>query len=214
MPENIALSTQYGNKPEIKAVWICAVINRATGRLQLWEISQSTIKDAIVATAQAVGNPCNYDIVVTRTKKSGKVSYTVTPTTPASLSAADQTLVSGYAIQPGKMFSGGKGLENISDSEAAAVPTPPDNIEALLRKALVDDEMTPERVAQLEEWALGYLTQFDAIAGAGNGGDLIASILNPYKVEAPAASVPLPVAPAAPTKALVGAGAAVDDIPF
>lgn len=61
--------------------WLLAVWNYDVGRVQVLELTQSTIQEPIKDFARDAdyGNPTGYDIVVKQVVKGDKTSYTVTP---------------------------------------------------------------------------------------------------------------------------------------
>jgi len=228
LPANLA--TDKWGKPELKHVWILAVIDRSTQALKIWEVSQSTIQTAVAELANSFGDPTEFDIVVKKKKVGGKTTYTVSPTPIAPLSQKDCDLMQGYIIQPAERFNGGKGLVNTQSemdkagadggySAQAAAPATEPEIVSMLRAALGDGNVTPDRAVQLQEWALGYIDQFNAAAPDGNGTSLIDSIVKPYLAApspTPAIAAPaMPPAIAAPAQVPVAVGVGVaDDIPF
>ena len=228
---NLAID-RWGH-PELKHVWLLAVIDRSTQAIKIWEVPQTTVQTAITELAASFGDPTEFDIVIKKKKVGGKTTYTVSPTPIAPLSQKDCDLMQSYIIQPAEMFNGGKGLVNTQNemdkagadggySAQAAAPETEPEIVSMLRAALGDGNVTTERALQLQEWALGYIDQFNSAAPDGNGTNLIDSIVKPYLVATPApAPTPAIAAPVAPpaiaTPAQVPALAgnvAVDDLPF
>lgn len=70
-----------------KLVWTCLVWNYTDCRMQVWSISQKTIRDALVwlARDEDYWNPLNYDIKIKKEWESMQTSYTVNPLPPSKL---------------------------------------------------------------------------------------------------------------------------------
>jgi len=66
---------------KISHFWLLGVWNYDAGRIQVLELTQSTIQEPIKECAQDAdyGHPTGYDIVVKRVTKAKKVTYTVMP---------------------------------------------------------------------------------------------------------------------------------------
>jgi len=79
--DEIELNPKTGQPDFPKFFWAVPVFNYSVMKVQLLEIKQRTVRQAIVALTKNPkwGDPSTYDICVNRVEDSGKTSYTVTP---------------------------------------------------------------------------------------------------------------------------------------
>jgi len=77
----IEINPQTGEDDIPKHFWAMPVWNYAAKRIQILELTQSTIMKALRAYAANTkwGNPRDYDVIVTREKVGGKTQYSVMP---------------------------------------------------------------------------------------------------------------------------------------
>jgi hypothetical protein len=96
---------------KISHFWLLAVWNYDAGRIQVLELTQSTIQEPIkdFAADADYGHPTGYDIVVKRVTKAKKVTYTVTPKPrkplDAEVASAWDEIQDRFDLT--RMFSGG-----------------------------------------------------------------------------------------------------------
>jgi hypothetical protein len=85
-----------GNKRAPKHFWSVVVWNHTAQKTQVLEVTQETIKDAIMALMAVEGyeNPFLYDITIIRKDGNNKVSYQVVASPPCELAPEVQTKVS------------------------------------------------------------------------------------------------------------------------
>lgn len=79
--EELEENPQTGEMEIPKYFWAMPVWNYAEKKIQILELSQKTIINAVrnLASNAKWGNPIEYDICVTRSKENGKTTYTVMP---------------------------------------------------------------------------------------------------------------------------------------
>lgn len=75
------------DRPKINHFWAAAVWNHDEKRIQVWQITQRTVMQALKGFEdnEDWGDLKDYDLTVAREKKDGKTSYTVTPLPPKAL---------------------------------------------------------------------------------------------------------------------------------
>ena len=83
-PHNIRI--EDGKPEDVKHFWACIVWEGGT--LKIWEITQTTIQDAIAALFgnPQWGHPRGYDLTVMRSDKGKNTKYAVQPSPPSALS--------------------------------------------------------------------------------------------------------------------------------
>lgn len=96
-PYNIRGANQYGNPEKVKHFWAMLIWNLATSSVQVLEITQVTIQQAIanLAVDEEWGDPRDYGIKIVKSGKDQATEYTViptrpTPTPPEALAALEQ----------------------------------------------------------------------------------------------------------------------------
>ena len=95
------------NKP--KKIWVVLAWNYATEQIEIWEIPQKSIIEALrslVASADW-GDLTNYDIEVSKTGQKLDTRYTVMPQPVKSLTAEIKTEVKDHGIDIKALLTGG-----------------------------------------------------------------------------------------------------------
>lgn len=97
-------------KPDEKAkhFWAMVVYNRNTKQIEILQISQVSIQEAIAGYAQNEdwGNPKDYDVTITRTDKDGRTSYSVMPSPKKPIEAEVVEQLQDMTIDLQKLFAG------------------------------------------------------------------------------------------------------------
>lgn len=86
-------ANKKGDKPqEPAACWVQVVWNYETKRIELWEITQKTIRDEIQALARNPqwGEPSGYDLTMSRFEENGFTKYRTVPSPHSVVSAEIQ----------------------------------------------------------------------------------------------------------------------------
>lgn len=113
-----------------KFFWALAVWNYAAKTVQILELKQKTVRQALTGLSKNPkwGSPTGYDLVVTQTVENSKVSYTVTPdpkedADPAILEAYNSTPVDLEALfKSGDPFAtSDASVEDLGDEELERV---------------------------------------------------------------------------------------------
>lgn len=125
LPSNVRV--EENGTQQLKDFVAMVVWNYDVARLQIWQISQATIRNSLFALAKHkdYGHPTKYDLEITRTDKKGLTTYSVLPLPalqidgkPALDMAAAQ--VAAAHINLNALFDGTNPFE-----EATATPTAP-----------------------------------------------------------------------------------------
>jgi hypothetical protein len=76
-------------KKDVKHFWAMPVWNYSTLKVQLWEVTQNTIQQAIESLSYAKdwGDPRRYDLIIQRTGAGLETKYTIMPSPPKAASA-------------------------------------------------------------------------------------------------------------------------------
>lgn len=99
----------YGNLKMPAFFWAVPVWNVQAEKVQILEITQKTIRQAIegLARNKKWGDPKEYDVVITRTKEGGKTSYSVTPDPKEKLDSKIMEQYKALNINMLALFEGG-----------------------------------------------------------------------------------------------------------
>jgi len=109
-------------KPNINYFWAMVVWSHADKRVQILEITQKTIMNALVQLEQNVedfGDLKNYDIIINKSKVGDKTSYTVQGTPSKALTQEQVEAHETSEADLSKLF---KGDYPIKEAEAEAKP--------------------------------------------------------------------------------------------
>jgi hypothetical protein len=97
-------------KPDEKAkhFWAMVAWNRNTKQIEILQISQVSIQEAIASYAKNEdwGNPKEYDLTISRIDKDGRTSYTVMPSPAKPLESEVVDTFEGMTIDLQKLFTG------------------------------------------------------------------------------------------------------------
>lgn len=102
---------------EIKFFWAFPVLVRdgGTGTVAIWEVTQSTIQDAIEGLVKDSdwGSPLEYDIKINKQGQKLETTYHITPApkTPTDLTSEQSTIIGG--IDMDQLFTGGDPFDDI-----------------------------------------------------------------------------------------------------
>lgn len=91
-------------KPSISKWMGVPVIDRADGKIKIWNITQPTIMRGLAESEDLLGPWEDYDIAVTRTSDSKKTSYSIQGLRAQPLTAADQKMVDETPIVMENMY--------------------------------------------------------------------------------------------------------------
>lgn len=107
----------YGQLKMPVFFWALPVWNVQAEKVQILEITQKTIRQAIESLARNKkwGDPKEYDIVVARTKEGGKVSYSVTPDPKEKLDSKVLDQYKALNINILALFEGGNPFQSTVD---------------------------------------------------------------------------------------------------
>lgn len=115
---------QDGKPEKVKEFWAMAVYNIGAGKVELWEVTQGQIKDALESLAHDAewGHPSQYSIKVTKSGKGLETKYAVMPSAPRPLPADVQAVVDASPVNLRALIDGG----NLFDTQPkpGAAPTP------------------------------------------------------------------------------------------
>lgn len=114
---------QDGKPGKVKEFWAMAVYNIATKKVELWEVTQNQIKDAIISLSRDAdwGHPAAYSLKITKSGQKLETKYSVMPGKPAPLPADVQATVDASPVNLLALIDGG----NPFDTQPApgAAPT-------------------------------------------------------------------------------------------
>lgn len=116
MPSNIREDTK------IKHFWAFCVWNYATEQVEILEITQSSIRDAIhdIYKLEEYGEPIGYDIVVTRRGEGLDTEYSVQAMPPKPMAGNIQAAMESKKINLDALFDGGNPFaESEEDADVA-----------------------------------------------------------------------------------------------
>lgn len=119
--EELEENPQTGEIEVPKYFWAFPVFNYADKKIQILEISQKTIINAVrnLAGNAKWGNPIEYDIVVVRSKENGKTTYSVTPDPKEKVAEEIINALSATPIRIEALFEGvDPYLNNVSEELA------------------------------------------------------------------------------------------------
>ncbi len=104
-----------------KHFWALPVWNFAQKQVQILEITQKTIMTPIKSLAgnPKWGSPLLYDLVVTRSKESGKTTYTVTPDPKSDVPEEALKALSANPIHIEALFAGGDPFMDTTGEDVA-----------------------------------------------------------------------------------------------
>lgn len=109
------LRFRYENKPEpinperpVKHFWAFKVWNYNDERVQVFQITQSTIQGALMALLEddAWGSPTGYDITITRVGDGMETKYSLVPTPPKELPEGIKEKSDSVKVDLEKLFAG------------------------------------------------------------------------------------------------------------
>jgi hypothetical protein len=121
-PADIRLGTD--NKPEkVKEFWAMAIYNIGTKQVELWEVTQAQIKDAILSLSRDAdwGHPTQYSLKITKTGKGIETKYAVMPGKVAPLPADVQAVVDASPVNLMALIDGGNPFD--TQPKPGAAPT-------------------------------------------------------------------------------------------
>ena len=106
----------------LKEFLACAVYNYDTKAIEVWEITQKQIINALYAYAQHddYGDPANYGLTVTKTGSGKETKYSVVAGVPKPLPAEIQQLADETPLNLRALLDGGSPF----DAAPAAAPAP------------------------------------------------------------------------------------------
>jgi len=117
-----------GNPKTPQHFWACVVWNYETGKIELLNITQSKIQEALLALAQNPkwGSLDKFDINVIRDKTGNQVTYTVQPEPPTKMEKDIKDAFSRLKVDMDEYFNGGhplsvKGEDEMDEDEIDAV---------------------------------------------------------------------------------------------
>lgn len=122
--ENISIEDlgidKWGNPEKPKYFWAFVVYNYEAKKVQILEITQTTIRKPIKALTlnKKWGDPHDYDIVVTKTGTDKETEYQVTPDPKELLDPAIVEAYEAMAINLEALFEGGDPFSTSSDKPA------------------------------------------------------------------------------------------------
>lgn len=116
-PKSVPANIRSDSK--IKHFWAFAVYNYAAEAVQVLELTQATIQNAIndLYVIAEWGDPKGYDIVVTRKGEGLDTEYTVSPIPHKELSEAARKEFESKQINLDALFDGGNPFEDSDTSE-------------------------------------------------------------------------------------------------
>jgi len=137
-PADIRLGAD--NKPEkVKEFWAMAIYNIGTKQVELWEVTQAQIRDAIIGLSNDSewGHPSQYSLKIKKSGKGLETKYAVMPGKPGPLPAEIQAVVDASPVNLMALIDGGNPFD--SQPKPGAAPTP----EQAKNLAPVDDSDLP-----------------------------------------------------------------------
>jgi len=137
-PADIRIGTD-GKPEKVKEFWAMAVYNIGTKKVELWEVTQAQIKDAIISLSRDAdwGHPMGYSLKITKTGQKLETKYSVMPGKPAPLPADVQAVVDASPVNLMALIDGGNPFD--TQPKPGAAPTP----EQAKSLAPVDDNDLP-----------------------------------------------------------------------
>lgn len=112
------IQIEQGSKP--KHFWALPVWNYKANRVEIWEVTQATILEAITNLTKNAswGSPVKFDLIITKSGQSLETSYTVMPQPHTDMTADQANALVNTPINLDALFSGG---DPFASTEA---PTP------------------------------------------------------------------------------------------
>jgi hypothetical protein len=128
-PGDMQLTAPDGKPQEIKEFWAVKAFNYTTAQMEVWEISQAQIKNALGELSRDAdwGHPKNYDLKIFRTGKGKETKYSITPVIPKPVSTEVKDAFKSTPINLDALFDGGEVFP--AGSEKPAPPPPPAPVE-------------------------------------------------------------------------------------
>ena len=105
-------------KDKVKHFWAFVVYNVQEDRIQILEITQSSIRDGIntLIKSKSWGDPKGYDIVITKTGEDLETKYNVMPAKPTEVKKEIVSKYKAMNINLEAMYEGKDPFENIEKS--------------------------------------------------------------------------------------------------
>jgi hypothetical protein len=154
VPEDIRIDAKTGKPEAIKHFWAFPVIEVATGKVKILEITQKTVQKGILALVKSAwGNPVlSYSITVTRDDSVTPTSYSTMPNPKltaiptAWASAWDKAKVNGFDMT--RLFRNADPFtpdehDTVAPAPATAVPPVTTAPEVAVPSEPVDNEQPP-----------------------------------------------------------------------
>lgn len=119
-PEEVptdATQDKFGNY--IKHFWAFAVWNYEENKVQILELTQATIQDAIFSLHmdEDWGDPRHYDIKINRIKEGDRVKYTVSPSPKTDLSLEAANAITANPVNLRALYKGENPFSDHVDTE-------------------------------------------------------------------------------------------------
>jgi hypothetical protein len=114
---------QDGKADKVKEFWAMAVYNITTKKVEIWEVTQAQIKEAIMNLSRDAewGHPSGYSLKITKSGKGLETKYSVVPGKPGPLPADVLAVVDATPINLRALIDGGNPFD--SQPKAGAAPT-------------------------------------------------------------------------------------------
>jgi hypothetical protein len=112
-----------GKPDSVKEFWAMAIYNITNKKVELWEVTQRQLKDALTALANDAewGHPSQYSIKVSKSGTGKDTKYSIVPTAPKPLPAEIQAEVDAKPINLRALIDGGNPFD--SQPKPGATPT-------------------------------------------------------------------------------------------
>ena len=128
-PAEMPMDIKEGDR--VNLTWAVVVLDRSDNKIKIWEITQKTIRMALVELSEDEdwGHPSGYDIKIKRSDESDKTSYLVTPAPRTPIDGVTMNLLMANPINLNAMLTGADPFKgphsHLPEELGVAQPAPP-----------------------------------------------------------------------------------------
>lgn len=115
----------HGQREKVKHFWAFPIWNCKDKAIQILEVTQSTIQDAIRNLCESPdwGDPMGYDLIIRKEGSSLDTKYHVTPGRPSAIDPAVLTEFEAARIDMNELFAGGDPFGAIGEGSSNGSPS-------------------------------------------------------------------------------------------
>ncbi|MGI4875255.1 MAG: hypothetical protein ACRYFX_29210 [Janthinobacterium lividum] len=145
-PADMRKTAPNGGEERVKEFWAMVVYNLLTQKIEVWQVTQAGIKEAIQSYSlnTKYGHPSNYDLTISKKGSGLETKYSVVADPPEKLAKAVVDQAKATPINLEALFEGGNPFEAAGAAPAPAPkPAPVKQPEPVAAGAPDDDNDLP-----------------------------------------------------------------------